>query len=90
MVDNSPQKPTLRTTKLKLGEQITVNAVIIGSTLTNIGSGELHLYKGKSTTGNPVIIHAGEQFGIMKGYSVVTVVNPSTLTEGKFTWLTSK
>lgn len=90
VVDDSPQKPKLRTTKLKLGEQITVNAVLIGSTFTNIGTGDLHLYKGKSTAGTPNIIHAGEQFGIMKGFSVITVVNPSALVEGKFTVTTSK
>lgn len=89
-VDDSPQKPKLRTTKLKLAEQITVNAVLIGSTFTNIGTGELHLYKGKTTAGTPNVVHADEQFGIVKGYSVITVVNPSTLVEGKFTVTTSK
>jgi hypothetical protein len=90
VVDDSAQKPKLRTTKLKLGEQITVNAVLIGSTFTNIGAGDLHLYKGKSTSGTPNIIHAGEQFGIVKGFSIITVINPSTLVEGKFTVTTSK
>ena len=90
VVDDSPQKPKLRTTRLKLGEQITVNAVLIGSTFTNVGSGDLHLYKGKSTAGNPNIIHTGEQFGIVKGYSSITVVNPSTIVEGKFTVLVAR
>ena len=85
VVDDSSQKPKLRTTKLKLGEQINTNAVIIGSSFTNIGNGDLHLYKGKTTTGTPNIIHAGEQFGIVKGYSSITVVNPSTIIEGRFT-----
>ena len=66
------------------------NAVVIGSTLTNIGSGDLHLYRGKTTTGTPTIVHSGEQFGIMKGYSILTVINPSTLIEAKFTVMTSK
>ena len=47
--------------------------------------GELHLYKGSSTTGSPFILHTGEQFGIQKGYGTITVVNPSTLIEGRFT-----
>ena len=37
VVDDSTQKPKLRTTKLKLGEQITNKSVLIGSTLTNAG-----------------------------------------------------
>ena len=50
VVDDSTQKPKLRTTKLKLGEQITSKSVVLGSTITNIGEGDLHLYKGSSTT----------------------------------------
>ncbi len=89
VVDNSPQKPKLRTTKLKLGAQITNKSVVIGSVLTNAGDGDLHLYKGGGTRGTPVILHKGEQFGIQKGWSSITVVNPSTLIEGKFTWTTT-
>ena len=90
VVDDSAQKAGLRTTKLKLGEQKTLNGVVIGSTLTNMGEGDVHLYKGRSTTGTPIIIHPGEQFGIMKGFSIITVVNPSMLIEAKFTVMTSK
>ena len=89
VVDESTQKPRLRTTKLKLGEQISSKSVMIGSTVTNIGESDLHLYKGKATTGTPVTLHKGEQFGVMKGWGTITVVNPSTLVEGKFTWLTN-
>lgn len=88
-VDHSPQKPRLRTSKIMPGETIVFNGLIIGGTLTNIGTVEIHLYRSKDTSGTPVIIHAGEQFGIMKGYSTVTIVNPSTLTEAKITALTA-
>ncbi|MEP6466457.1 MAG: hypothetical protein ABJB05_09125 [Parafilimonas sp.] len=87
VVDDSPRKPQLRTTKLKLGEQITTSGIVLGSTLSNIGETEIHVYKGKTTTGTPNIIHAGEQFGIQKGFSIITVVNPSMLQEAKFTIL---
>jgi hypothetical protein len=89
VVDDSSQKPKLRTTKLKLREQITNKSVVIGSTVTNIGEVDLHLYKGTTTTGTPSIIHTSEQFGIMKGYGTITIVNPSALKEGKFTWHTN-
>ncbi len=84
-VDDSPQKPRLRTTTLKLGEQITTNGVVLGSTLSNIGETEIHVYKGKTTVGTPNIVHAGEQFGIMKGFSSITVANPSAIKQAKFT-----
>lgn len=89
VVDHSAQQPRQRISKINPGETAVFNGLIIGGTLTNIGTGEIHLYRGKSTTGTPVIIHAGEQFGIMKGYSSVTIVNPSTLTEAKITALTA-
>lgn len=47
------------------------------------------IYTRKTTTGTPSIIHVGEQFGLVKGYSKVTVVNPSTLIEAKFTALSA-
>jgi hypothetical protein len=89
VVDNSPKKPALRTTRLKLGEQITNKSVVIGSVVTNTGDGDLHLYKGSSTKDTPIILHKGEQFGIQKGWSTITVVNPSNLIEGKFTVMVS-
>ena len=89
-VDDSPQAPRLRTSTLKIGEQITVSNVSVGGTFTNTGTGDLHLYRGKTTNGNPNIIHAGEQLGMIKGFSIITVVNPSTMIGGKFTVLSNK
>ncbi len=87
---DSVSKHQLRTTTLKPGEQKTSAAVIIGSTFTNTGTVPLHVYKGKTTTGTPAIIAAGEKMGILKGFSVITVVNPSTLEGGKFTVTVSR
>ena len=86
-VDHSPQQPRVRTTKLKLGEKITTNGVVLGSTLSNIGETDVHVYAGKTTTGTPCIVHKGEQLGMQKGFSSITVVNPSVLQEAKFTVL---
>ena len=46
---------------------------------------DIHVYKGKTTTGMPVIVHPGEVLGMTKGYSVITVVNPSSLVTAKYT-----
>ncbi|MFT4153507.1 hypothetical protein, partial [Parafilimonas sp.] len=85
VVDDSAQKPKLRTTKLKLGEQITIMSIKLGTTLTNIGETDLHIYKGKTTSGTPLIVHREEQVGMQKGFSTITVVNPSILETGAFT-----
>lgn len=89
VVDNSVAKPKTQSTKLKLGEQITIRAVLIGSTLENTGTIDIHVYKGSNTSGNPIIVHAGEKLGIQKGYSVITVSNPSELQSAAFTTVRS-
>ena len=88
-VDESTAKPKDRTTTLKLGEKITLKGVQIGSVLTNIGETELHIYKGSTTTGDPIILHPGEKVGIAKGFSTITVSNPNLLKSGKFTSVTT-
>jgi hypothetical protein len=79
VIDLNPAKPKLQTTKIKLGDKATLKGVVIGGTLTNIGTIDVHLYKGSSTSGNPIIIHAGEKYGINKGYNTITISNPSEL-----------
>ncbi len=85
VVDDTPQKPSKRTTKLKPGAKKTVNGVLIGSVLTNLDGVDLQLHKGKAITAEPIIIKAGKEFGILKGFSTITVVNPDTLKPAKFT-----
>ena len=64
-------------------------SIHLGSTLTNTGKPDLHVYKGKTTTGTPSIIHAGEQLGMQKGFSTITVVNPSLVETAVFTAMTN-
>ncbi|MFT4153802.1 hypothetical protein [Parafilimonas sp.] len=56
-----------------------------GTTLTNIGKTDLHIYTGRITNGIPLIVHAGGQAGMQKGFSTITVANPSMLKTGAFT-----
>ncbi len=86
----SASKQQLRTTTLKLSDKITITSIVIGGTFTNTGKTPLHLYKGKTTTGTPVIIAAGEQMGVVKGFSTTTIVNPSVLETASFTVLVNK
>ncbi len=84
-VDDSPRPPKLRKTTLKAGAQITQNGVRIGGSFNNIGSVPLHLYRGKTITGTPTVVAVGDQLGILKGWSTLTVVNISTKEAGRFT-----
>jgi len=86
-VDDSPRAPVKRTTSVPIASAKSSTGVVIGSTFENVGAGVLHVYTGKSTTGTPAIVPAGEMLGMTKGYSTITVVNPDTLTPGKYTVL---
>jgi len=86
-VDDSPRAPKKQTTTVPIGSAKKITNVVIGGTLENVGAVALHVYKGGTTVGTPVIVPPGEMLGMTKGYSTITVVNPDTLTPGKFTVL---
>ncbi|MFH1004905.1 MAG: hypothetical protein V1781_05360 [Bacteroidota bacterium] len=83
IIDDSPRAPKERISKIKPSSQITIKGIVIGSTLTNIGTTPIHIYKGTSTAGTPAIVPPNEMMGMIKGYSVITVINPSTLEMAK-------
>lgn len=85
---NSTKAKEVKST-INLGEKITLKGVIIGSTLKNTGDTDLHIYKGKSTKGDPIIVKPGESWGVPKKYSVITVSNPDALKAANFTTLRS-
>jgi hypothetical protein len=76
-------------TRIKLSDKTTLKGVVIGGTLKNIGSDDVHIYKGSSTAGNPIILTPGLSIGITKGFNTVTITNPSDSTEAKITSLRS-
>lgn len=87
MVDNSPRKPKLVTITLLPATQKTTSSIVLGGTFTNIGSVLLHVYKGKVTSGTPITVNPTEKLGMIKGFSVITIINPNTLEKGKCTVL---
>lgn len=90
VVDSSAQAARLRTSVIKPAATMHGNSILIGSAFTNIGTTDLHVYRGKSTKGTPMIVKPGEQLGMIKGFSAITVMNPSTLVTGKFTVMANK
>lgn len=87
VVDDSPQEAKLRTTTLKLGQKRTINKCRIGGKLTNVGKVDIQIYIGKTASGDFVTLKSGQEKGIEKGMSTLTVVNPSLLESAKFTVL---
>ena len=90
VVDNSTPKPKVVNSTIKLLDKITLKGIVIGGTITNNGTEDIHLYKGKTTTGNPIILKPGEKHGVAKGFSTITISNPSLLTTAKISALRSK
>ena len=80
IVDESPRAPKQVVSKVKLGSQITISNLAIGGTFKNLGTVALIVYKGKTATGPSVSVSPGDMYGITKGFSTITVVNPSTTT----------
>lgn len=84
-VDDSPQKPALRTTKLLPGETKVIKGIAIGSIFSNIGTSTLSILKGVNGKATTDLIAPGTKLGMVKGFSTITVTNTSTLEEGEFT-----
>jgi hypothetical protein len=87
VVDNSVQAPKLRTTTLKLGQKRTINKCRIGGKLTNVGGVNIQVFVGKKTEGDFVTLKPGEEKGVEKGMSTLTIMNTSLLESAKFTVL---
>jgi hypothetical protein len=89
-VNSSPAPKKTRTTRLSSGSFITIKGIVIGSKFINKGNSELHLFKSRKTKDQPVVISPDSSFEIPKGYSVITVFNPSKVENGVFTTLWRK
>ncbi len=87
-VDNSPRKPKNRISKIMLGSSKTLNGLVIGSNLENIGPVAVELYRGKTENGTPEVIQPGESIGIPPKYGTVTIKNTSTLEIAKVNTIT--
>lgn len=90
VVDDSPRGAKEQISTVLISGQLTVKGVVLGSTFENIGDITLHLYKGKTTTGTPIIVSIKDKVGMAKGFSVITVMNPSSSINGKFKVLVHK
>ncbi len=78
-IDESEGKVKLKRSKLRIGETKVLTGVKIGSILTVTGKGGIILYRGGKATGAAYPLQAGEKMGMVKGFSTVTIMNPSTL-----------
>jgi len=85
-VDDSPRGSRRRKSKINPGAQKTATGCLIGGLFINDGFTELNIFKGKLAQGTPIVLRPGEQFGILEGYSTITVVNTSATVKGSYSF----
>ncbi len=74
------QESTLKPLEKRLQKSIAV-----GTVFTNKGAGDLQVTKGSKEDGLATLVPPGGTLGMTKGYSAITVFNPSSLLIGKYT-----
>ena len=89
-INYAKKTPKYRNTSIKLGQIKIVSGVIIGAELHNRGNTELLIYKGRQIKGEPIKVLPNSSLIIPKGYSNITVVNPSNIETGKYQVLLKK
>ncbi len=66
----------------------TLSGIVLGTKLINIGTTDLVYHTGKKAVGTPNIVKGGEEVGLNKGCSSITVMNPSLTEKVLFTVVT--
>jgi len=79
----------LRTVKIKPTLSRTISSIYLGSKLTSTCKNDFVYYQGKKISGAAITVKAGEEVGLNKGCSSITVVNPSDLDNISFTVVTT-
>ena len=79
----------LRTVKIKPTLKRTISSIYLGSKLTSTCTKDFSYYQGKKILGTPIVVKAGEEVGLNKGCSSITVVNPYTMDNISFTVVTT-
>lgn len=77
-VEASPRKAREQTSKINPEQKKTITGVVIGETINNIGPDAVHIYKARKIAGTPVVLPPNKGFQVPKGFSVITIVNPSS------------
>ncbi len=73
-----------RIIELKKGENRLAFRAKVGSIVSNLGTKDLNVYRGKIIAGIPLILKAGSEVILTKGYSIFSVSNPSGTDSGTF------
>ncbi|MEP7168997.1 MAG: hypothetical protein ABI855_06455, partial [Bacteroidota bacterium] len=83
-VDTSPQGTKIKSGVINFSSSKTLLNLAVGGVLTNTCEHNLNAFKGKTTTGTPMVLVPGQNFVIVKGFGTMTLQNPSNTAKGSY------
>ena len=89
VIDISPKGSKLLTMKFKPGETKIIYTAVAGSIIQITGAAPLTITKGKLGTGTPIILKQSDTWQVAKGYTTMTVSNPSLTLNGALTYMSN-
>ncbi len=89
-VDESAPDPKEQVSKVDIGGTKVTGSIVRDSIFTNLGTDALNVIKGRKLTGLLTVVPPGGQLAMTKGYSSITVTNPSKFSIGKYKVLVHK
>lgn len=89
VIDDSTQAAKLTTTKLNEGKEKVIYQVVSNSIVQNTGVAVITITKGETGTGTAITLNPGDHWQVAKGYSVMTISNPSLTLKGALQYMKS-
>ena len=83
-VDDSPQADKIREGVIPAATSKVLRNLDVGKDFLNKGSTPLNLFPGASGTGTPIVLPAGKKFTVVRGFGIMTVVNPDNSQDGAY------
>lgn len=89
VIDNSPKGSKLTTLKFPKGTNKVIYSAVAGSIVQITGAASLTFTKGVAGTGTAITLATGDTWQVPKGYTTMTVKNPSLLLIGALTYMSN-
>lgn len=83
-VDTSPQGTKIKSGTINFSSSKTLLKLAIGGVLTNTCEHNLNAFKGKTTSGTPIVLVPGQNLVITQGFGTITLQNPSNTAKGSY------
>ena len=77
VVDDSPQADRTRDVVVTEQSSKVLQQLAVGKIVANIGQLSAKIFKGKTASGTPIVLDAGQKFTVTRGFGTITVVNES-------------